>query len=114
MADELKNEEKNEFTDDELIEDVDPNDDAPVSILYRCKKCGQLLDANAKDCWKCSSKEIEQIVEEDTKDLRKTMLQSRIEKLEHDCKSLKKNNDILFVICVAVIIVLIVFFIANH
>ena len=77
------NEENKVYTDDELIEEIDPNDDAPVEVIYRCKKCGQILDAEAKDCWKCSSKEIEQVVEEDTKELRKVMLQARVDKLEH-------------------------------
>ena len=53
------------FTDDELIEDVKADDDAPVKVIYRCKKCGQILSKDAKDCWKCSSKDIEEVVEED-------------------------------------------------
>ena len=106
---EKNNENKKTFTDDELIEDVDPNDDAPVQVIYRCKKCGQILSAGAKDCWKCSSKEIEEIVEEDTKELKKVLLQSQIDKLEKDVKSLKKNNDILFIAIVALAIVVIIF-----
>ena len=89
----------NEFPEDEeLIEDVVSDDDAPVQVVYRCKKCGQILAEGAKDCWKCSSKEIEEVVEEETKELKKVLLQSRIEKLENDVKSLKKNNDFLYVL----------------
>ena len=108
------NEENKVYTDDELIEEVDPNDDAPVEVIYRCKKCGQLLDADAKDCWKCSSKEIEQVVEEDTKELRKVMLQARVDKLEHQVKQVKKNNDVLYFLVVAAIAVLIIMFFVNR
>lgn len=107
------NEENKVYTDDELIEEIDPNDDAPVEVIYRCKKCGQILDAEAKDCWKCSSKEIEQVVEEDTKELRKVMLQARVDKLEHQVKQVKKNNDILYFLVVAAIAVLIIMFFVN-
>lgn len=102
------------YTDEELIEDVDPNDDAPVEVIYRCKKCGQILDAEAKDCWKCASKDIEQVVEEDSKDLRKVMLQARIDKLEHQVKSVKKNNDILYFLVFAAIAVMIIMFFVNR
>ena len=108
------NEENKVYTDDELIEEVDPNDDAPVEVIYRCKKCGQLLGADAKDCWKCSSKEIEQVVEEDTKELRKVMLQARVDKLEHQVKQVKKNNDVLYFLVVAAIAVLIIMFFVNR
>lgn len=101
-------ENKRPFTDDELVEEVTTEDDAPVEVIYRCKKCGQILDKDAKDCWKCSSKEIEAVVEEETKELKKVMLQARIEKLEHEVKSVKKNNDILFLVFLAVVIVLVV------
>ena len=57
--------EKKVFTDDELIEEVSTEDDAPVEVIYRCKKCGQILTKDAKDCWKCSGKEIEVVVEEE-------------------------------------------------
>ena len=57
---------------EELVEEVSTEDDAPVEVIYRCKKCGQILSADAKDCWKCSSKEIEQVVEEETKELKNT------------------------------------------
>ena len=100
-------EEKKVYTDDELIEEVDPNDDAPVEVIYRCKKCGQILDAEAKDCWKCSSKEIEQVVEEETKELKKVMLQARIEKLEHEVKTVKRNNDILFLVFLVAVVALV-------
>lgn len=96
-------------TDDELIEDVDPLDDAPVDIIYRCKKCGQILTAGSKDCWKCSSKDIEEVVEEDTKELRKVLLQARISKLEDDVRRLKKNNDWLYIIIAILVIVMIIF-----
>lgn len=110
---EMEKKQNEVVTDDELIEDVDPNDDAPVKVLYRCKKCGQILDPSAKDCWKCSSKEIEEVVEEDTKDLRKVMLQARIEKLEHDYKSLKKNNDFLYLGLIVVAALVIIFLIVK-
>lgn len=107
-------EEKKVYTDDELIEEVDPNDDAPVEVIYRCKKCGQILDPEAKDCWRCSSKEIEQVVEEDTKELKKVMLQARVDKLEYQVKQVKKNNDILYFLVVAAIAVLIIMFFVNR
>ena len=100
-------EEKRPFTDEELVEEVSTEDDAPVEVIYRCKKCGQILAADAKDCWKCSSKEIEQVVEEETKELKKVMLQARIEKLEHEVKSLKRNNDILFLAFVVAVVALV-------
>ena len=100
-------EEKRPFTDEELVEEVSTEDDAPVEVIYRCKKCGQILDKDAKDCWKCSSKEIEQVVEEETKELKKVMLQARIEKLEHETKALKRNNDILFVIFLVAVVALV-------
>ncbi len=103
----MEEEKKESYTDDELIEDVKSDDDAPVEIIYRCKKCGQILDANAKDCWKCSGKEIEEVVEEETKELKKIMLQSRIEKLESETKSLKKANDFLYIL-IAILVVFIV------
>ena len=90
--------EKKVFTDDELIEEVSTEDDAPVEVIYRCKKCGQILTKDAKDCWKCSGKEIEIVVEEETKEVKKIMLQSKIDKLEHDLKSVKKNNDFLYIL----------------
>ena len=64
-------EENKKFTDEELIEEVSTEDDAPVEVIYRCAKCGQILSKDAKDCWKCSSKEIEEVVEEETKELKK-------------------------------------------
>ena len=106
-------ENEKKFNDDELIDDVDPSDDAPVQIIYRCKKCGQILSKDAKDCWKCSGKEIEEVVEEDTKELKKVMLQSRIEKLENDVKSLKKNNDFLYLLIIIVAIVCVIFMFAK-
>ncbi|MDY2888040.1 MAG: hypothetical protein SOU19_00565 [Candidatus Caccosoma sp.] len=101
------------FTDDELIEDVKADDDAPVKVIYRCKKCGQILSKDAKDCWKCSSKDIEEVVEEDTKELRKVMLQDRIEKLENDVKGLKKSNDFLYIVIVALVVFLFIFLISK-
>ena len=106
-------ENKKNFVDDELIEDVDTNDDAPVEVIYRCKKCGQILSAEAKDCWKCSSKEIEEVVEEETKELKKVMLQARMEKLEDELKSVKKNNDFLYVLVGVIVVILVIFFITN-
>lgn len=109
----LEEERKEQFTDEELIEDISTEDDAPVEIIYRCKKCGQILSASAKDCWKCSSKEIEEVVEEETKELKKVMLQARIDKLENDYKSLKKNNDFLYVLFVIVVIVFLIIIFSN-
>ncbi|MBQ8206071.1 MAG: hypothetical protein IJZ77_01240 [Bacilli bacterium] len=109
----LEEERKEQFTDEELIEEVSTEDDAPVEIIYRCKKCGQILSASAKDCWKCSSKEIEEVVEEETKELKKVMLQARVDKLENDYKALKKNNDFLYVILVLVVIVFIIITVSN-
>ena len=106
-------ENKKNFVDDELIEDVDTNDDAPVEVIYRCKKCGQILSAEAKDCWKCSSKEIEEVVEEETKELKKVMLQARMEKLEDELKSVKKNNDFLYILVGVIVVILVIFFITN-
>ena len=106
-------ENKYEFNDEQLIEDVVTEDDAPVQVIYRCKKCGQILSEGAKDCWKCSSKEIEEVVEEETKELKKVLLQSRIEKLETEVKNLKKNNDFLYVLLALTIAVAIIFFITN-
>ena len=100
-------ENKKQFIDDELIDDVNSYDDAPVEVIYRCKKCGQILSADAKDCWKCSSKEIEEVVEEETKELKKVMLQARIEKLEHEVKTVKRNNDILFLVFLVAVIALV-------
>ena len=101
-------ENKRPFVDEELIEEVSTEDDAPVEVIYRCKKCGQILDADAKDCWKCSSKEIEQVVEEETKELKKVMLQARIEKLEHEVKTVKRNNDILFFVFLIAVVALVI------
>ena len=106
-------EEKKNFTDEELIEEVTADDDAPVEVIYRCAKCGQILSKDAKDCWKCSSKEIEEVVEEETKELKKVMLQARVDKLENDYKALKKNNDFLYVILVLVVIVFIIITVSN-
>ena len=100
-------EEKRPFTDEELVEEVSTEDDAPVEVIYRCKKCGQILSSDAKDCWKCSSKEIEQVVEEETKELKKVMLQARIEKLEHEVKTVKRKNDILFLVFLVAVIALV-------
>ena len=107
-------ENKRPFNDEELIEEVSTEDDAPVEVIYRCKKCGQILAADAKDCWKCSSKEIEQVVEEETKELKKVMLQARVDKLEYQVKQVKKNNDILYFLVVAAIAVLIIMFFVNR
>ena len=93
-------EENKKFTDEELIEEVSTEDDAPVEVIYRCAKCGQILSKDAKDCWKCSSKEIEEVVEEETKELKKVMLQARMDQLEHELKSLKKNNDFLYILVI--------------
>ena len=106
-------ENEKKFNDDELIDDVDPNDDAPVQIIYRCKKCGQILSKDAKDCWKCSGKEIEEVVEEDTKELKKVLLQSRIEKLENEVKNLKKNNDFLYLLIILIAVVFVIFMFAK-
>ena len=106
-------ENKYEFNDEQLIEDVVTEDDAPVQVIYRCKKCGQILSEGAKDCWKCSSKEIEEVVEEETKELKKVLLQSRIEKLETEVKNLKKNNDFLYVLVGVIVVILVIFFITN-
>ena len=105
--------EKKVFTDDELIEEVSTEDDAPVEVIYRCAKCGQILSKDAKDCWKCSSKEIEEVVEEVTKELKKVMLQARMDKLENDLKSLKKNNDFLYILIVLVVVVFVIFMFSN-
>ena len=112
LEEEKKDEQK--FEDDELIEDVDSKDDAPVQLIYRCKKCGQILDANAKDCWNCSSKEIEKVVEEETKELKKVMLQARIAKLEKEIKNLKANNNFLYAIIAVIIVVMIVYMLMNR
>lgn len=109
MEEEKKEVEQKTFTDEELIEDVNSEDDAPVQVIYRCKKCGQILSAEAKDCWKCSSKEIEEVVEEETKELKKVMLQARIDKLEKEVKSLKKNNDFLYILIVVIAVVVAIF-----
>lgn len=106
-------EEEKKLIDDELIEDVSNNDDAPVEVIYRCKKCGQILSSSAKDCWKCSSKEIEEVVEEETKELKKVMLQARMDQLENELKSVKKNNDFLYILFAVIVVVLIIFFISN-
>ena len=106
-------ENKKQFIDDELIDDVNSDDDAPVEVIYRCKKCGQILSADAKDCWKCSSKEIEEVVEEETKELKKVMLQARMDKLENELKSVKKNNDFLYILIAVIVVVMIIFFITN-
>ena len=106
-------ENKKQFIDDELIDDVNSDDDAPVEVIYRCKKCGQILSADAKDCWKCSSKEIEEVVEEETKELKKVMLQARMDKLENELKSVKKNNDFLYILIAVIVVVLVIFFITN-
>ena len=106
-------ENKKQFIDYELIDDVNSDDDAPVEVIYRCKKCGQILSADAKDCWKCSSKEIEEVVEEETKELKKVMLQARMDKLENELKSVKKNNDFLYILIGVIVVVMIIFFITN-
>lgn len=106
-------ENKKQFIDDELIDDVNSDDDAPVEVIYRCKKCGQILSADAKDCWKCSSKEIEEVVEEETKELKKVMLQARMDQLENELKSVKKNNDFLYILIAVIVVVMIIFFITN-
>ena len=102
-------EEKKDFIDDELIEDISTEDDAPVEVIYRCKKCGQILSADAKDCWKCSSKEIEEVVEEETKELKKVLLQARMDKVEHELKQVKKNNDFLYLLIALVVIIFIIY-----
>lgn len=109
----MEEEKKEMLTDDELIEDVSTEDDAPVQVIYRCKKCGQILSAGAKDCWKCSGKEIEEVVEEETKELKKVMLQARIDQLEHEVRSVKKNNDFLYALFAVIVVVIIIFFIAR-
>ncbi|MCI5746117.1 MAG: hypothetical protein MR270_07560 [Erysipelotrichaceae bacterium] len=109
----MKSSDGKDFTDDELIEDVKSDDDAPVSVVYRCKKCGQILSSGAKDCWKCSSKDIEEVVEEETKELKKVMLQARIDKLENDIKSIKKNNDFLYVLFAIMVVLVIVILISK-
>jgi len=96
------------FNDDELVEEVNTEDDAPVQVIYRCKKCGQILDKDSKDCWKCSSKEIEEVVEEETKELKKVMLSARMDKLEKEMKDLKKSNDFLYILVIVLIIAAIV------
>lgn len=101
------------FNDDELIEEVTTEDDAPVEVIYRCKKCGQILSSDAKDCWKCSSKEIEEVVEEETKELKKVMLQARIDKLENEVKNLKKNNDFMYVLFAILVVAIVIFFISK-
>ena len=106
-------EENKKFTDEELIEEVSTEDDAPVEVIYKCAKCGQILSKDAKDCWKCSSKEIEEVVEEETKELKKVMLQARMDKLEHDFKALKKNNDFLYFLVVLVVVVFVIFMFSN-
>lgn len=109
----MDNEKKIKFNDEELIEEVTSEDDAPVEVIYRCKKCGQILSKDVKDCWKCSSKEIEEVVEEETKELKKVMLQARIDKLEHEVKSLKKNNDFMYVLFALLVIAVVIFFISK-
>lgn len=110
----MEQEKKVIVTDDEVIEEVDSTDDAPIEIIYRCKKCGQILSADAKDCWKCSSKEIEQVVEEETKELKKVMLQARMDKIEHEFKQVKKNNDILFFLLAAAIVLIVILVFTNR
>ena len=106
-------EENKKFTDEELIEEVSAEDDAPVEVIYRCAKCGQILSKEAKDCWKCSSKEIEEVVEEETKELKKVMLQARIDKLENEVKNLKKNNDFMYVLFAILVVAIVIFFISK-
>ena len=109
----MDNEKKIKFNDEELIEEVTSEDDAPVEVIYRCAKCGQILSKEAKDCWKCSSKEIEEVVEEETKELKKVMLQARMDQLEHELKSLKKNNDFLYILVILVVVVFVIFMFSN-
>ena len=47
------------------------------------------------------------IVEEETKELKKVMLQARIEKLEHEVKTVKRNNDILFLLFLVAVVALV-------
>lgn len=109
---EFSKEEK--YTDDELIEEVDySKDDAPVEVFYRCKKCGQILGANAKDCWKCSSTDLEPVVEEETKELKKVLLQARCDRLEHEIKEVKKTNNLIFFLMVVIIVVLCILFLTR-
>jgi len=108
-------EEKKVVSDDELIEDIDySKDDAPVEIIYRCKKCGQILDKNAKDCWNCSSKEIERVIEEETKEVKKVLLQAKIDKLEHEIKSLKSANNLIYLVLVAIVAAICIYFISHR
>ena len=101
-------------SDDELIEDVSSDDDAPVEIIYRCKNCGQILSSDAKDCWKCASKDIERVVEEETKELKKVMLQARIDKLENDIKKMKSNYSFLYILIGVIIVVMTIYIISNR
>ena len=47
--------------------------------------------------------------EEETKELKKVMLQARMDQLEHELKSLKKNNDFLYILVILVVVVCISF-----
>ena len=41
------------------------------------------------------------------------MLQARMDQLEHELKSLKKNNDFLYILVVLVVIVFVIFMFSN-
>ena len=41
------------------------------------------------------------------------MLQARMDKLEHDFKALKKNNDFLYFLVVLVVVVFVIFMFSN-
>lgn len=84
---------------------VTEQEDVKVKIIKKCGKCGQLLDENAKDCWKCSSKKLVEEAVEETSELEENELKAKLNRLEAEVKSVKFTNTIIFVLVIVLALV---------
>ncbi len=90
------------------VEMVNENDvdNINVKVIKKCAKCGQLLDENAKDCWKCSSKDLVEEAVEITKELEENEIKAKLDRLESEVKNVKTTNSIIFILIIIIALIL--------
>lgn len=86
----------------------EPRNDVQVTIVRKCKNCGQILSENAQDCWKCSSTDINETAEEVTEELTKDTLEAKIDKVMHEFKTYKIVSIVMIVLCAILVLLWII------
>ncbi len=86
----------------------EPRNDVQVTIVRKCKNCGQILSENAQDCWKCSSTDIIETAEEVTEELEKSSLEAKVDQMMHEFKTYKIVSIVMIVFCAILVLLWII------